>query len=77
MNLPRVSKDSNKNWNNNAIQFARLIAELEAAGGFPNSIMNALCESMDLDMGQISEIIDRAQGTWDAIKDKTCQPKRR
>ena len=57
-------------WNDNSIQFPRLIAELEAAGAFKPSIMRDLSESMDLTVGDISELIDRAQIAWEQIKTK-------
>ena len=68
----KVSKNPNKNWENNSIQFARLIAEAEAAGAFNSSmVMQDLSDSMDLTIPQVCEIIDRAQKEWDKIKAKT------
>jgi phosphoglycolate phosphatase-like HAD superfamily hydrolase len=56
------------NWSNNAIQFPRLIAEAEAAGLFADNPegFKALCESMDLEPGEVCEIIDRAQDVYAA-----------
>lgn len=59
------------NWENNSIQFPRLIAELEAAGAIHSGVIDALCESMDLAPNNIAELIDRAQAEWDNIKAKT------
>jgi hypothetical protein len=36
------------NWQNNLIQFPRLISELQIAGAFTPDIMENLMESMDL-----------------------------
>lgn len=69
-----VSKNPNKNWKNNAIQFPRLIAELEAVGAFTHSIMADLSGEMDLSKEEIAEIVDRAQAEWDKIKLRTLPP---
>lgn len=60
---------SNKKWANNELQFARLIAEIEAAGGFTATLMDDLCKSMDLSNIEISELVGRAQKHWDDAKD--------
>jgi hypothetical protein len=60
---------SNAKWANNELQFARLIAEIEAAGGFTEQLVQDLCTSMDLEKNQITELIDRAQSHWDEAKD--------
>lgn len=67
----KVSGDPDKNWANDAIQFPRLIAELEAAGAFTTQVFKGLMESTDLDEGQICELLERAQATWDDIKART------
>jgi hypothetical protein len=59
----------NHKWNNNLIQFARLIAEIEAAGGFTEQLVQDLCASMDLEKNQVMELVDRAQKLWDENKD--------
>lgn len=59
---------SDKKWANNELQFARLIAEIEAAGGFTEQLVQDLCTSMDLEKDRIVELIDRAQGHWDEAK---------
>lgn len=68
-----VSSDPDDNWKNDSIQFPRLIAEMEAAGFFTqqHELLSLLCQSMDLDLHQIHEIVDRAQQQWDAIKQQT------
>lgn len=57
-------------WENDAIQFPRLIAELEAAGAFTADVMTSLCDSMDLDPSNINELVDRAQTKWEKVKSK-------
>lgn len=59
---------SNKNWNNSHIQFARLLAEIEANGGFTDKLMDDLCASMNLERMDVCGLINRAQSEWDEIK---------
>lgn len=59
---------SNAKWANNELQFARLIAEIEAAGGFTEQLVQDLCVSMDLEKNQVTALIDRAQKHWDEAK---------
>lgn len=71
---PLVTKSPQANWENDAIQFARLIAEMEAAGYFSadsRRLERKLADSMDLERGQLSELIERAQGVWDEVKERT------
>ena len=60
---------SDVKWKNDKLQFARLIAEIEAAGGFTESLIQALCTSMDLEKDQVTELIDRGQEFWDEQKE--------
>jgi hypothetical protein len=57
-------------WHNTYLQFARLIAEIEAAGGFCDEMLSRLEESMDLDRRDIDEVIEAAVETFDKAKDK-------
>lgn len=59
------------NWNNNAIQFPRLIAELEAVGAFTPAVMRRLREETDMMTEDIAELTERAQKIWDRIKERT------
>ena len=60
---------NNDNWRNNAIQFARLIAELEAAGVFNDSkLWVDLRQSMEVHEACLSELVDRASAEWDKYK---------
>jgi len=58
-------------WQDNAIQFPRLIAELEAVGAFTYEVVQDLQTSMDLDEQDIMDLLDRAQSEWDDIKART------
>jgi len=54
-------------WKDNDIQFPRLIAEIEAAGGFTEELLKDLKASMDLETADILHVVDRAQSTFDEI----------
>lgn len=60
-------------WENDKLQFARLITEFEAAGAFLNGqIMEDMKVSMDLDKGDILDILERAKMYWDVEKYKAA-----
>ena len=58
-------------WQDNQLQYARLIAELEQAGAFTSEIMSTLCLEMDLSRQNIFELIERACSEWDEQKRNT------
>lgn len=58
--------DKNAAWNNDAIQFPRLLCEIIATQD--NLDIQALAESMDLTVGQVNELFDRANTAWESIK---------
>lgn len=60
-----ISDDPVENWENDHIQFTRLIAECEAVGAI--QITDELCASMDLTPDQIKEIIGRAQCVFEKM----------
>jgi hypothetical protein len=62
-------------WNNNAIQYPRLIAELQMAGAFTSAMMRELCRSMDLDAEDLEELVNRACVEWDQIVANTNPPR--
>ena len=68
-----MSKAKKTPWDNDRIQFARLIAEIEANGGFTKSLLSDLCVSMDLNHDDVCQIIDRAQTFWDKTKIKNLK----
>lgn len=59
-------------WENDMIQFARLIAELESIGAFNQPVIDGLMFAMDLSTEELFEIIDRAQLTWDKSVRENC-----
>ena len=63
-----VSDDPNTNWENNYLQFARLISECNAVGAI--HITEELCYSMNLSINQVKEVINRAQYSWKKIKEQ-------
>jgi hypothetical protein len=70
---------SEENWRDNAVQFPRLLNELDClvivdlldAADQTGTGMKALEKSMDLPREKILEIFDRAQKEWDRIKKET------
>ena len=54
-------------WENDAVQFPRLIAEAEAAGAFTDDVLSDMADSMDLEVAQVVELVSRAQERWDDI----------
>lgn len=66
----KVSKNPETNWNNDNIQFPRLLAELRAIGLTPEQY-EFLNESMDVDREQVDEILERSEVVWQEIKDAT------
>lgn len=56
----------NQLWNNNLIQFARLIAEISATQDHLD--LPALAESMDLEVADVNTLFDRANEVWEASK---------
>ena len=59
--VEHIMRDVNSLWNNDKIQFARLISVLESVGAFTNEIAEKLCIEMDLEIEDLSDIVDRAQ----------------
>jgi hypothetical protein len=60
----------NDSWDNNLIQFARLISEAESAGAFTPEVLEQMSQDMDLDISDICVVIDNAQKLFDDIKNK-------
>ena len=57
-------------WNNNKIQFPRLLAEIASSSALTDEVMSELRESMDLSNDEINELFDRAQNEWNRIKEE-------
>jgi len=60
----------NKVWEDNNVQFARLLAEIMATQD--NLDMEALSESMGLEIARIEELFERAQMSWEHSKEVRC-----
>lgn len=63
----------NKLWGRDDVQFPRLLAEIKAAG-LPPEVMRQLCSSMELSPEQVHELLDRAEETFEAIKEQLGDP---
>lgn len=56
------------NWDNDEIQFVRLLAEMNACVSFDPGSMHRLTESMDLTEDEIYQILERTETRFEAIK---------
>lgn len=56
---------SNPRWEDDSIQFPRLLCELMATQDID---MQALADSMDLSIADVDALFDRADAAWEAIK---------
>ena len=63
---------SNKNWENNSIQFPRLIAEISANVEISDKEWQDMCDSMDLNPVELERLFNRANDEWERIKKETC-----
>lgn len=61
----KASKDL---WNDDRLQFARLISEMHATCEISPKDFEALCVSMDLTKELVNELIDRALRRWETAK---------
>lgn len=64
---------SNTKWNNDSIQFPRLIAEIIATQ--EKLDIPALCESMDISVDELDELFERAQQAWMRLSYSTKENK--
>ena len=53
-------------WDNDLIQFARLLCEIAATQ--ENFDAAPLVESMDIDPAELNELFDRAHDVWEKFK---------
>lgn len=60
-------------WEVNAVQYARLIDEADAAGAFTIPVLDDMAESMDLDYPEVEHLIERAREDWEEWKSKVSQ----
>lgn len=59
-------------WNNDVVQFARLLCEIRANISATNRDWRAVCESMDLSMEQLEVLFDRADLVWEIAKERNA-----
>ena len=57
-------------WENDKVQFARLLCEIIATQD--NLDLQALCESMDLPLKRVQELFERAHSVFEEEKQKQC-----
>jgi hypothetical protein len=60
--------NSSSLWDRKDIQYPRLIAEILAAGALTKKARKLICESMDLDQDELTELCSRAETDWIQIK---------
>lgn len=60
-------KNYNKHWQDDNLQFARLLSEIYACGLNEYQYVD-LCESMSLTKEEINNIFDRAESAFNIIK---------
>jgi hypothetical protein len=59
---------SDEKWNDNSIQFPRLLCEMNACVEINDDDWGYISQSMDLDIAEVDEILDRANDEWEKIK---------
>lgn len=57
-------------WEDNELQFARLLSEIHAVVGFSGEQLAELRDAMDLTEAQLDSLFDRAGNVWAAGKEK-------
>lgn len=67
-----MTRKTKSTWENNAVQFPRFIEEAQAAGAFTSEVLQAMSESMDLEVEHLHEIMERARVEWEEIKATNC-----
>ena len=64
-------KETTEAWNDNTIQFARLLCELVANNATLN--LEDVAEGMDLELAQVLSLFDRAVDVWEFAKKVDAQ----
>jgi len=62
----------NPRWDDDSIQFPRLLAEIAATVELTEDQMGELAAAMDLEFNDVAELFDRAQARWEEIKEEYC-----
>jgi len=55
-------------WENDKVQFARLLCEIMATCEIAPNDWDALCGSMDLERAEVDELLERANDVWEGAK---------
>ena len=63
-------KEDSRLWNDNSIQFPRLISEIFASVALSDQDVKQLKDSMDISHSELFELFERAQSEFDNIKYK-------
>ena len=61
----------NKIWEDNNIQFPRLLAEIASTVEITEPQFAELCASMDLSRDEVNELFERAEVEWQRIKEES------
>ena len=62
-----MSMGQGTHWEDDSIQFPRLLAEIAATQDSLDE--GALCDSMNIDHDELNELFNRAQSSWENIKE--------
>ena len=63
-------KIDNKKWYDDHLQFARLLSEIQATEAIHREFFEEIAKEMDIHEFELHDLFDRAQVTWEALKDK-------
>jgi len=69
---PQTSRQDK--WNDDSLQFARLVAEFSMASDHDNVSLQEVAESMDLELPEIFELFARAETAFEEIKAELKNP---
>jgi subtilase family serine protease len=64
--VEKETKAKESNWENNELQFARLLVEIQA--NVDDLKIGRICDSMDLEPEQVNELLDRATISFEEYK---------
>lgn len=66
IDVPHEHPGANARWNDDLVQFARLLCEIVATHSEIDYA--GLCASMDLDYDEVDELFERAHNSWERAK---------
>lgn len=66
-----MNTQTNDIWQDNPIQFARLLAEIAAVADLSTEQLEAVAESMDLDTSEVHTLFVRAENEFERLKQST------